>query len=87
MIADWRAQWFNYTGGLTDPLFPFGFVMLSTWNDVANTTCGNNPPDTCVVAIVRWGQTARLVVCSVARCDDVLAVTASCRTLRCPTRS
>ena len=62
MIADWRAQWYNYTGGLTNPEFPFGFVMLSTVNDEANTTCGNNPSDLCPWAITRWGQTAGLVL-------------------------
>jgi hypothetical protein len=56
MISDWRANWANLSG--TNPLFPFGFVVLSTWDDTANTTCGNNPPEDCPVAQVRWGQTA-----------------------------
>ena len=58
MIADWRANWHNYTNGHTNPEFPFGFVQLSTWDDTANATCGNNPPQTCTVAVVRMGQTA-----------------------------
>lgn len=58
MIADWRAKWNEYTNGVSNAEFPFGFVMLSTWNDEQNTTCGNNPVESCVVAIVRWGQTA-----------------------------
>ena len=58
MIADWRAQWYNYTGGQTEEEFPFGFVMLSTWDDYENATCGNNPIQACTVAAVRWGQTA-----------------------------
>ena len=57
MIEDWRAQWNNYTNGINNAEFPFGFVMLSTWDDTENVTCGNNPPESCVVAIVRWGQT------------------------------
>ena len=58
MIADWRAQWYNYTGGLTNPEFPFGFVMLAPWDDQLNVTCGDNPSFTCPVPTVRWGQTA-----------------------------
>ena len=58
MIADWRTKWAHFTQDQTDPLFPFGFVMLSTWFDKYNFTCGNNPPDSCPVAAVRWGQTA-----------------------------
>ena len=59
MIADWRAQWHVATGGQTDPQFPFGFVVLSTWGDTANTTCGNgNAMSSCPVAAVRWNQLA-----------------------------
>ena len=28
MIDDWRAKWYQYSGGQTDPLFPFGFVQV-----------------------------------------------------------
>ena len=27
MIAAWRDEWANATGGATDPLFPFGFGL------------------------------------------------------------
>jgi hypothetical protein len=56
MISDWRSQWSAYSGQ-TDPIFPFGFVMLSTWDDTANTTCGNGEAlQSCPVAAVRWAQ-------------------------------
>jgi len=58
MIADWRAKWNQYTNGVSNPEFAFGFVILSTWNDFNNLTCGNNPSFSCVVPTVRWGQTA-----------------------------
>ena len=33
MILDWRLKWNLYTNNNTDAVFPFGFVILSTWND------------------------------------------------------
>ena len=29
MIASWRKAWHTNSGGLTDPLFPFGFCQLN----------------------------------------------------------
>ena len=33
MILDWRLKWNLYTNNNTEAVFPFGFVILSTWND------------------------------------------------------
>ena len=33
MIDDWRAKWYQYSGGQTNPLFPFGFVQVCTTAD------------------------------------------------------
>jgi len=48
MVDDWRDKWYLYTNKQTDPVFPFGFVHLSTWN-------AGEPP----VAELRWQQTAK----------------------------
>ena len=42
MIKDWRAKWHAGTDGATDPVFPFGFVML---NSFANGSVYNKPHD------------------------------------------
>ena len=63
MIKDWRAKWHARTDGATDPVFPFGFVML---NSFTNGTVYNNPHDNSGdpfsnafgYAGVRWAQTA-----------------------------
>ncbi|XP_070537286.1 sialate O-acetylesterase-like [Ptychodera flava] len=50
MIDDWRKKFHDASGGLTQKLFPFGFVQLSS-----------NTPDPTVVGgfpVVRWHQTA-----------------------------
>ena len=31
MIDDWRAKWYQHSGSLTDPLFPFGFVQVASF--------------------------------------------------------
>jgi sialate O-acetylesterase len=60
LIADWRDQWFRHTGGLTDPMFPFGFVSLTTQNNLPDDSCIDTKAATtaCNFAAVRWGQTA-----------------------------
>lgn len=62
MIRAWRRAWHEGTGGITDPLFPFGFVQLGP----VGCTC--QPGHTgCVCppaavgtgfSLVRWSQTA-----------------------------
>lgn len=49
MIKDWRAKWYEGTGGHTDPNFPFGFVQLCTSNVPFNDTS---------FPALRWAQTA-----------------------------
>ena len=65
MIKDWRAKWHAGTDGATDPVFPFGFVML---NSVGNASVYDHPKaqsptgDPFSPAFgyggVRWAQTA-----------------------------
>ncbi|CAF1048420.1 unnamed protein product [Rotaria magnacalcarata] len=49
MIEYWRAIWYTRTNSITDPLFPFGFVQLST-NDRTGMVVGGFP-------WIRWHQT------------------------------
>ncbi|CAF4139299.1 unnamed protein product [Rotaria socialis] len=49
MIEYWRAIWHTRTNSITDPLFPFGFVQLST-NDRTGKVVGGFP-------WIRWHQT------------------------------
>ncbi len=59
MINDWRAQFNLNSNNQTSLTFPFGFVILSTYQDTANVTCGNgNPATQCPWAMVRWSQYA-----------------------------
>ena len=61
MIQSWRHHWHALSGG-QNPLFPFGFVQLSTWHAGHNATCGDGltreDSASCDVGVVRWGQTA-----------------------------
>ncbi|KAJ3411119.1 hypothetical protein HDV05_002728 [Chytridiales sp. JEL 0842] len=70
LIQSWRETWFDRTSGSTDPLFPFGFVQLSTWGNDLPLPCLSQVPDVngtmvpadytseCTVPTVRWSQTA-----------------------------
>ena len=51
MISSWRQRWNENTEGLTDELFPFGFVQLAPNRDNRNNF---NWP------IVRWKQTGEM---------------------------
>jgi len=50
MIDDWRSKWYDGTNKLTNPMFPFGFVQLSSWYDSSKQADG--------FPIIRWAQTA-----------------------------
>uniref|UniRef100_A0A0B7A1T8 Sialate O-acetylesterase domain-containing protein n=1 Tax=Arion vulgaris TaxID=1028688 RepID=A0A0B7A1T8_9EUPU len=50
MIRDWRKNFYLFSGGQTDPIFPFGFVQLAPNSPNQSITVGF--PD------VRWHQTA-----------------------------
>ncbi|CAF3612091.1 unnamed protein product [Rotaria sp. Silwood1] len=49
MIQYWRRQWHNRTHFITDPIFPFGFVQLST-RETTGKIIGGFP-------WIRWHQT------------------------------
>ena len=51
MIDDWRAKWYNSTQHNTDPMFPFGFVQLSS--------VGNDTGSKLYFPSLRWDQTAQ----------------------------
>ena len=50
MIDDWRYRWYEGTGGLTNPEFPFGFVQIANFSP-ENITIGTYPS-------LRFHQTA-----------------------------
>lgn len=50
MIDDWRSKWYDGTNKLTSPMFPFGFVQLSSVYQSSNADDG--------FPIIRWAQTA-----------------------------
>ncbi|XP_046843511.1 sialate O-acetylesterase-like isoform X2 [Xenia sp. Carnegie-2017] len=52
MVDDWRAKWYSSTRGNTDPVFPFGFVQLSSVGHDLKSTSQN-------FATLRWNQTAQ----------------------------
>lgn len=60
MIASWR-KFFSQVEGTTDPLFPFGFISITSW---CESTCdpANQKPDTWYgPAAIRWAQQVEYV--------------------------
>eukprot|EP00048_Salpingoeca_helianthica_P014337 m.221182 g.221182 ORF g.221182 m.221182 type:complete len:553 (-) comp15737_c0_seq1:659-2317(-) len=49
-IVGWRRQWYQGTGGSTDPDLPFVFVQISSWPSLDNG----------MIATQRWAQMAAL---------------------------
>ena len=61
MIAAWREEWYNATGGNTARQFPFGFVQLSVHGGdpcYGGKACYNMPTWSEGYAAIRWAQTA-----------------------------
>jgi sialate O-acetylesterase len=79
LISGWREAWSAGTGGLTDPLFPFGFVQLSIHGGAVcygSTACYNMPTWSKGYAGIRWAQTASTGTVPNAAMPNVFMATA-----------
>jgi sialate O-acetylesterase len=79
LISGWRDAWSVGTGGLTDPIFPFGFVQLSIHGGLpcyGSTACYNMPTWSKGYAAIRYAQTASVGTVPNAAMPNVFMATA-----------